>query len=766
MKKLLLLFAFCMTGFNVSSQILKGKVVDNHQKPLEFVNIVLLGLPDSTFIAGTISDSEGCFSFDTEGDLLRFSSIGYTNVVRESNALTSPVVMTEETNKLDEVVIKGRLPKYKQTDDGLRTNVSGTTLSQAGTANDVLRNLPLVKEEEDGFSVFGKGVPQIYINGRILRDKTELERIKSSDIKNVEIITDPGAKYDASVGCVIKIKTITPQGEGLGFALHADYLQAEREDINSQMDINYRKQKWDLFGTLKFSRDHYWKKSTVSQSVYVDTLWNQSNTMRTDGKNQDFLASAGFNYQFNDSNQIGTRLQTHWYLDTNEKTGVESLVLANNHYYDRWQNKENKRISHTPLYDYNLYYNGKVGEWSLDYNFDLLINGNDTYSNVNEQSEINEDRIVQSENNVKNRLFASRFVIGHPFLKGQVYGGMEHSFVNRTDNYINFQNIVPSSYSQLKENYLSSFIEYSQQVRIGLLKAGLRYEFVDFKYFDQGIHQPDQSRRYSQFFPNVSFATRVGKTDIRLEYTTKVKRPSFSQLSNNVFYGNRYTLQTGNPLLRPSVINNIGLAGLWKMIQFGLFYSVEHDAIIYSAEQLPENQAVTTVMFKNLDKLRVATSFISVAPEIGIWSPQITTSIRKQWLTVVSNHEQVKMNKPLWNASFNNTLRLPWDILLSLNFSFQSKGDYQNVYLNTCQYILNASISKTFLDKRLSIQLKGYDLLDGYRDGNLLYNKQMRMDILNRDDRRKIGLSIKYKFNVGKSKYQKTDFNTDKKKRL
>lgn len=754
MKRHLLLIWFCLSGIISWAQMISGRVVDVNGNPLEFVNIILLQSKDSVFVAGTISDNDGRFIFNKSGDLIKFSSIGYKSIVCFANGKLDPVVMYEETNSLDEVVIKANLPKYKLTNDGIRTKVSGTTLSKAGTASDVLRSLPLVKEEDEGFSIFGKGTPSIYVNGRLIRDLTELEKIKSDDIKNVEVITEPGARYDASVSCVIKIKTVSFNGEGWGFSMYSDYFQADKEDAAVQLDVNYIRNKLDMFATVRFNHDNYWTKSVVNQAVFVDTLWNQNNFMLAEGRRQNAQTSLGMNYHINDSNIIGTRLQIGWHIDNDETTRVESMVFANDAFYDRWKNRENKTFSNPPQFDYNFFYEGKAGKFTFDYNFDILIGGSNLFSDIDEHSETNEDRIVQSENEVSNKLFASRLVTGCPLFGGELYIGAEHSFVNRMDNYLNYQEVVPSSYSRLKENYLSAFMEYNKKFRYGILKAGLRYEYVNFKYFDNGIYKPEQSRKYNQLFPNVSFTTKLGMVGLQLSYVSKVQRPSFSQLSNNVFYGNRYTLQSGNPLLKPSVIRNLGISALWKFVQMGVAYSIENDAIIYSAEQMEDNQAVTKVMFKNLDKLKVATSFLSITPEIGFWTPQITVGVRKQWLTIESNNEKIKMNKPLWNTSFNNSFKLPWNIVLSLNFSFQSKGDYQNVYFNTTQYILNASVTKSFFNKKLTMQLKGYDLLDGYKDGNLLYNKQMQMNILNRVDRKKVGISVKYRFNLSPKKYK------------
>ncbi len=129
--------------------------------------------------------------------------------------------MHEDVNLLGEVVVKGNRPSYKLTAEGLQTHVQGTVLSKMGTAEDVLKHIPGLQKKNDAYEVFGKGSPIIYVNGRLLRDLSELDQLKSEDIKNVELITSPGARYDASVKavwmcsapCIIeKVKGLTKVG--------------------------------------------------------------------------------------------------------------------------------------------------------------------------------------------------------------------------------------------------------------------------------------------------------------------------------------------------------------------------------------------------------------------------------------------------------------------------------------------------------------------------------------------------------------------------
>ena len=109
---------------------------------------------------------------------------------------------------------QGASEDFRESREGLLTNVQGTQLSHAGTANDVLKYVPMVTGKDGNFEVFGKGKPEIYINNRKVQGDQELAQLNSTDIKNVELITNPGAKYDGSVRSVIRIRTRRPQGEG------------------------------------------------------------------------------------------------------------------------------------------------------------------------------------------------------------------------------------------------------------------------------------------------------------------------------------------------------------------------------------------------------------------------------------------------------------------------------------------------------------------------------------------------------------------------
>ncbi len=189
---LVILLLFC-TGLRASAQSVSGKVLDENKKPVPYANVVILSARDSAFIAGTTTLEDGSFSLKdaAPGSILKASFIGfepYFTVLSGQEVLT--VILKEDAQMMKEVVVKGSVPLHKLTAEGMQTNIENTVLSKLGTCEDVLSHIPGLTKKKDGYEVFGKGAPVIYINGRQMREATELERLKSSEIKSIEVITN------------------------------------------------------------------------------------------------------------------------------------------------------------------------------------------------------------------------------------------------------------------------------------------------------------------------------------------------------------------------------------------------------------------------------------------------------------------------------------------------------------------------------------------------------------------------------------------------
>lgn len=203
--KVILTTALCLSVMTPTmAQSITGKVVDVKGEPLAFANVVLLSRPDSAFVKGTVSAEDGRFFIDSScnGGIIKVTSVGYKPTCKDCIGENVGVITMEEDSKmLGEVVVKSSRPVTAIKGNALVTTVANTQLSHAGTANDVLRQVPMVTGRDGNFEVFGKGTPLIYINGRVVQDKNELVQLNSQDIKNVEVITNPGLK----IRCFCKI---------------------------------------------------------------------------------------------------------------------------------------------------------------------------------------------------------------------------------------------------------------------------------------------------------------------------------------------------------------------------------------------------------------------------------------------------------------------------------------------------------------------------------------------------------------------------------
>ena len=689
-----------------------------------------------------------------------FSGIALTQMMAQNingEQISDTTLFDKFSKELGEVVVKAHLPQYKKTHEGLLTNVAGTMLSKMGTAEDVLKHVPSIVKKKDGYEVVGKGTPIIYINGRKMQDISELDNIKSSDIKSVEVIQNPGAAYDASVNAVIKIKTIKKKGEGFGFDTRSVYWYNKRDNIIQQVNMNYRHNGLNLFATYKFSDATWMQKATYEQTVHVDTLWQQHNNDEVTGRIESNRLICGFSYDFNANHSIGARYTLTSPGYSRSKDFFDSQVTADGKFYDYIKTDGLTVDKDNPSHQLNAYYNGALGKTTIDLNTDLYFSTNRAYAYSAEQSQEHDSRNINSKNRVSNKMVAAKLVITSPLLGGNLSYGAEYINTHRNDDYeVNRTDLLANSYSKLEEQTASPFIQYARLTPIGNITVGLRYEYVRFKYYDAGIYQPEQSRSFRNLFPTISYGAKIGKVMAQLSYSVKTSRPSYSQLSNNVSYMNRFTRQTGNPYLDNETNHRVELSGVWKFIQFMVNYKDSRNAIIYWAEQMPGNEAITMISRKNVKSLKSMTAYISAAPKIGIWAPQINLGMQKPWFTLHTDVASYRLNRPIFMGNFNNAFSLPYGITLNVDYRYQSKGNTMNVYLAKEQHVLDVSISKSFLKDALTLEIKGNDLLYKCWDADLLYNQKMELLQVSKRGTRDLQLTLRYKFNTTRSKYKGT----------
>ena len=755
------------------AQNLTGKVIDEKNKPLAYANVILQ-TEDSVFLAGTTTDLEGNFELllHEKAKYINFSFVGYTSVVKEiiQNNL-GEIQLLPDAQLLGEVVVKGYLPKTQAKGDAMVTTVSGTVLEKAGTAENLLDKIPNVTAQNGAVTVFGRGTPEIYINGRKVRNQQELDQLSSDNIKSVEVVSNPGARYDASVKAVIRIFTKKVAGEGFGFDNRAlvRHYDAYGWSAYDQLNLNYRKNGFDLSAMLLAGSYHNGNDQTFVIDTHLDKQWRQNMDL-TDQKaeSKNLETTLTLNYQFNENHSIGARYNYErvpeylWIANQFARTYCEDQLYEDLHGVNTMDEPETHHRT-------NFYYNGKVKNWSIDFNADGLWsdtkNTQVTKENVMEGVNEAEDRSVTTIDTKKNELYAAKLVLSHPFVKGNLSFGAEYSHNKRNTTYLNPEGIITNDEAMIKEGATSAFVEYAKAFNQLQVQAGLRYEYVGFDYYNAGKLVDEQSKDYSNLFPSIMLSFPIKDVQVQLGYASDISRPSYHQLRSNTFYVNRYMYDKGNPFLMPSITHNVTLGASYKWINLYVGYShVKDDITNQTVAYSDDDPTIGLLTLHNCPAYDKFVAALNIAPTAGCWTPQLGLTVQKQWYEGETPWGKAKFNKPIGSVTFRNNFKLPKGFLLDVNGSWTTKGYQNNIYLADNMIDVNASLYKSFLKDKLTLQLQAYNIFNPkqvatvYSGIRVMQNTQVM--------HRQISLTLRYKFNTTRSKYKGTGAGESQKNRM
>ena len=752
----------------------KGTIIDETGQPVAYANVYLLHPSDSTLIGGGVSNEAGLFVIpcETTPVLVRISFVGYKTVYKHCYSTELGTIrMQPETMTIKGVVVTGERPKVQLQGNSLVMNVEGTVMERMGTAEDVLSRVPTISKKGDVFEILGKGVPLIYLNNRKLTDLQELKNIQSDNIKTVEVIQNPGARYDATVNAVIIIHTKRTAGEGLGVELTSWSRKGHGFANNERINLTYRTGKLELFANFFGAYNKRWEKGEFEQTVFADTLWVITNKQKDKYHNPFLEGRFGFNYQLDDNNSFGGFYQNTYDYVKNWGDYVDDLQ-ANGSMYDRLQNSCVNRAKGAPNHQANLYYTGKIGKLAIDFNADYTYRDQRNRNHQQELSDEYDDRDVNTYALTHSRLMAEKLFVTHPIGKGQIEVGEEYTNTRWNSSFENTEGYIANSNNEQHEQAIAPFIELRQQIGRFQLAAGLRYEHVASEYFVGGIRRDDQSRTYNDFFPSFSLSTTVKKVQLSFSYAKRIRRPSYWQLSSDVFYENRLNMQTGNPYLKPVKYHNVNAMVMWKWLYLNTNFSHCVDPILYTAESLESDSKVNLVTYKNYNHADWLTITLGAQKNIKLghevtWTPQYNISLMKPWFKADFLGEQKSFSQPMLSLQLGNIVSFPYDWLVQADFNVHTHGNSgANANFDCTNPILSLSVSKDFFKRRLNIRLSGNDLFNGGINRFTLYSNRMMFRKMEDNDSRCVTLSLRYRFNVTPSKYKGTGAGNAEKNRL
>ncbi len=674
-----------------------------------------------------------------------------------------------QTQQLGEVTIKSSLPKIRTNADGLKAIITGSELEKIGNSEDVLKRLPSVKNADEGVEIFGRGTAEVYVNGRKLYDMKELKQIPSDQIVNVEIITNPGARYAATTKAVVKIKTKRPQGEGWGFRDELKGYYRDGMSLRNNLETNYRNGGLDIGGWLWAEAYNKKNKTYESGEFYMG---NQHVEQIIDKSVQeDHLRhfDIGFkaNYMLNENSSFGMRYDFYRLPYAKHPTEFPSDFYIDGNLLQRFMSYMTIR---TPQYkhNFNAYYSGKLGGWQLDANLDGVWTDSKSKTNTDETSTIPgqtdiKDHVLTTAF-TKNRIYAGKIVLEHELWGGKISFGTEYDDTKRTELTANPK--ASDGDTKVNERIWAGFAEYKRTFFEKLnVNAGLRYEHVNSDYYNFGTKEMDKN--YSDWFPSIGLAIPVGKVQMGAHYGIDIARPSFENLSDNVYYINSYTYQTGNSKLNPTYTHNISLNASWKWLWAEVSYNrIVDDIQLETTSYGKDDPLISLLHPANLAPFHRYTFQVFASPTLfDIWHPTWGFVINGQDYEATSaDGSKVKMNKPMIVAMWNNLVILKNGWRFGLDLNYQGKGDYSTYHLEKSALKIDACIQKSSFKDKLDAKFAINDITGVSAQPVTVYS--YRNLYVRNSNPVYVDLTLTYKFNLAADKYKGAGAGDKQKSRI
>ena len=763
------LLILCLATGNLLAQEIKGKVSDKEGKPLPYATIKAIALPDSTTIVGGVTKKDGTFALSI-GDhklpiLLQASLIGYsTEQVLCKDLKEHTLTLSESATMLEEVAITANRVSHRLVAGGLSTQIDGSPLSKLTDIYSVLRGIPLVEVENDKVKVTGKGTPVIYINDRLMTDPNQMRELKPYLIKDIQVITNPGAKYSSSVGAVIKIYTRREPGSGLSGNLEGrlSKIKGCKLGYGTYFSFNYRKDNWDFFIN---SWNGNWRGINITDdATFIGKVgqnkWTNTSSIVSKFGGDNHNLTFGVNYS-DDTQSAGVqyRLSANNEFLTGEAKLISSLQ-QNKPLYSFTEESKPWIYAHRP----SLYYLRKIGQWKTQIDIDYYESTKSEKATTTKRgyTEAYELKALKGRSGDKYQSAGARLDIDGPLWGGSLNVGGGYSWANNSFfNYSDPELKLPDLNSTLKEQTYVLYAEYSHAIaQKFMLTAGLRMEHVRNRYDNQAIEIKDYIK--TNLFPTLSFGGQLWGVNTQLSFRSQINRPNFWRLQPGYQYLSEYEYQVGDPNLKPglSYTTQLMLNKSWVTLMLTHEYKV--NSLTQETQPMKDPSDPTKLLpyktvLKHINAAPYSTlgGALVLSPRVKWWQPTFTVGGMKLIGYDLQHFEETITNrKPFIYLNWQNQFTLPKELTITANLNYLPAGGSQdNLEIIGAQAFLNMEISKRWLkDNALTTTFS----LNNFTFTPMKVRLVTKYTELTTTQRvmPQVTFTIAYRFNATKQKYQ------------
>ncbi|WP_160711140.1 outer membrane beta-barrel family protein [Chitinophaga solisilvae] len=737
-----------------------GKLLDNQTgKPVEYASVALLR-PDSSVMTGMLSKPNGDFNFEhiSLGKyILKINFIGY-------EVFFKPVAITAKSNSLDAGNIKlkanvkslaavnvvGEKPAFSMAIDKRVFNVEKNLASIGGTATDVLKQVPSVNVDIDGNVSVRNGTPTIFIDGR--PSTLTLDQIPADAIANIEVVTNPSAKYDAEgMSGILNIVLKKNKKAGINGLISAGITSLG--STNGGIDFNLRQEKFNFFINYNI-RD---RRSPMTSRLFRKNIGADTTTYMEQLQDGDFYRKfqtgrIGFDWFIDNRNTItiSENITGGNFNRYNDQTVNESDMQLNRVRYGTGiDNTKNGFRNYTTQLGYKHTFAKEGEELTADFTYNYATGDNS--SNFSLQYFDLKGNPINTPKQPQNRYgYGDGKTV---YLTGQVdyvrpfseTSKLEAGLRTNTRTFDNFTSTFGQNFPSgdfTLDSALSNNYHYQEQINAAYAsytgaknnfgyQVGLRAEQSNYTGETRLGRKESYKINYPiSLFPSVFLSQKLkGDHELQLNYSRRIRRPWFRDLLPTIEYSGQ-SASRGNPDLKPEFTNSFELSYL-KDIQH------KHNVLVSLYYRNTDNAItdfyVDTTLTLNGQAQRVVLSYPINASTRNSYGAEITirSQLTKTWdITGNFNLAQTKINASsqgnnltnqgfTWFGKINSNTKLPW------NLTLQIAGEYESRQIlpqgeRKPQYSIDAGLKKDMLkNKALSISLTLNDIFNS--DRNLSY---------------------------------------------
>ena len=801
MKITVLIITFLFTVNLFGQTDVKGEVSgsvfdESNNKPLEFVNIALVSLSDSSVMKGTTTDKKGNYEINnilTGEYFLRYSFIGYQQIESKHFSIDSKnqnfklenVSLQPMSINLDEVTVTSNKIMLSNSIDRKTYNVQQDILSKTGSASDLLQNIPSVQVDIDGnVSLRGSGNVLILINGKTspLMGKTRaevLQQMPASSIEKIEVITNPSAKYkpDGTAG-IINIVLKKDSERGLNSAITGNIGNQGR--YNGNINLNYNPGSINIFGRYSIRKDnrisYSYDRRTLFDPITGEPNYN-NDTSNSNSRPLSHGVMAGIDYNYDESNSFG--LSGNYYYrgfirnDAANKKYLNSSKIITEEYnrlrYDDEYERESVIVAyaehnfpgedHKIRFDFNWskspevednHYSNvyKIPSSSTTYDNTLIKQGsNNTQATIEYSNPLSETSTLEAG-------YEGEFNKNDLDFYGEFFDPLQQKFV---------KDIEKTNHFVYNENINAVYVTYSNELgQLGIL-GGVRLESAQLNsnLASSGIEYKNQ---YYNIYPTLHLAYKLSDvSELQLNYSRRANRPEDDDLNPFPEYKDPRNIRAGNPKLKPEYIHSIEFGFQWQNdnlnIVPSIFYRNKYNGFSSVTKAINDTTLLTT--HENLATDQSAGFEFVLSANFGnFFSANVSSNAYYEQIDASNIGFSNKKSTMTWSGNLSCNFNFTSSTMLQLNSNFRSarltpQGNQRP------NYVVNLGLRQDMLEEKLSLTLTISDIFNSLKRENNIDTAWLVQNSVSSRNARIIYFGVTYRFGKTSQKSEEKSLQYD-----